>query len=197
MSAATPLEPSCIDDDARNAYAREVELLRPRMRAVAQRILGDRSDVDDAVQDAVVQGLRALDRFRGDAALSTWMHRIVVNACLMQLRRRRRRPEVPMHDSADFPEARDDLALPRHRSPEDQLLAGEEIHRLRHAIASQPETTRVLIQLYCVEEKSLAQIADRLGITPSAVKTRLLRARQRIREAMWRLEDEATTEAPA
>ena len=74
------------------AYERLVRANTPRMLVVARRYLQTDEDARDAVQEAFVSAFRAIDRFEGGAQLSTWLHRIVVNACLMRLRTRRRKP---------------------------------------------------------------------------------------------------------
>src|SRR3954447_18560063 len=75
---------------------------RDRLWAVAMRTLADREEAADAVQDALLAAYRGAERFRGDSAVTTWLHRIVVNACLDRLRRRQSRPTVPLPD-ADSP----------------------------------------------------------------------------------------------
>ena len=81
-----------------DAFAVLVGTHTGRMLAVARRYLGNEEDARDAVQDAFLSAFRAIDRFEGEAKLSTWLHRIVVNACLMKLRTRRRRPEGKIED---------------------------------------------------------------------------------------------------
>ena len=80
------------------AYERLVRANTPRMLVVARRYLQTDEDARDAVQEAFVSAFRAIDRFEGGAQLSTWLHRIVVNACLMRLRTRRRKPEQSIEE---------------------------------------------------------------------------------------------------
>ena len=165
-------------------FARQAETLRPRLRGVAQQILGNDPQLEDVVQDAIVHGLRALERFRHEAKLSTWMHRIVTNTALMHLRSRRRRPEQFLEE---LPCAKVELRPQNdhgERTPERQLLDRETIQSLTRALAIEPEFTRDLVALACVEERSHAEVAARLGLTKSAVKTRLFRARARLRASM-------------
>src|SRR5438445_13470920 len=84
----------------RTAFASLVERHRDRLWRVALRTLGDPDDAADAVQDALLSAYRAAAGFRGDAAVTTWLHRIVVNACLDQTRRRAVRPTVALADDA-------------------------------------------------------------------------------------------------
>src|SRR6266540_5831348 len=80
----------------RNAFNQLIRRHRDRLWAVALRTLGDREEAADALQDALLSAYRAAGRFRGDAAVTTWLHRIVVNACLDRARRRQSRPTVPL-----------------------------------------------------------------------------------------------------
>src|ERR1700704_6543612 len=79
-----------------DAFTEVVRRHRDRLWAVALRTVGDREEAADALQDALVSAYRSADRFRGDAAVTTWLHRIVVNACLDRVRRRQARPTVPL-----------------------------------------------------------------------------------------------------
>ena len=98
MASATP-----VDDEAtlvaqlragdEAAFEQVVRSYGGRLLAVARRIVGSEEDARDAVQDAFLNAFRSLDRFEGNAKLSTWLHRIVVNAALMKLRTRKRKPE--------------------------------------------------------------------------------------------------------
>src|SRR5213593_4374497 len=78
------------------AFGELVRRHRDRLWAVALRTLGDPEEAADALQDALISALRSADRFRGDAAVTTWLHRIVVNACLDRIRRRQTRATVPL-----------------------------------------------------------------------------------------------------
>src|SRR5262245_26589729 len=86
-------------DGDRDAFGEIVRRHRDRLWAVALRTLGDREDAADAAQDALLSAYRSAERFRGDSAVTTWLHRIVVNACLDRVRRRQARPTVPLPDA--------------------------------------------------------------------------------------------------
>src|SRR5258707_1843280 len=81
-----------------DAFAEIVRRHRDRLWAVALRTVGDREEAADAVQDALLSAFRGAARFRGDSAVTTWLHRIVVNACLDRIRRRQAHPTVPLPD---------------------------------------------------------------------------------------------------
>lgn len=158
-----------------------------RMLGVARRILGSSEDAQDAVQDAFLSAFRALAKFEGGARLSTWLHRIVVNASLMKLRTRRRKPQVSIeellpHFLEDGHQARP--AQP-WKLPADAALERVELGRLvRRSIDRLPETYRTVLLLRDVEDLDTAEVAELLGVAPNAVKTRLHRARQALRNVL-------------
>lgn len=142
-----------------------------RMLAVARRFLRREDDCADAVQDAFLSALRALDLFAGQASLGTWLHRIVVNACLERLRKESRRRDVPLDDL--FPTMADDA-----------LLRDETRDQVRACIDRLPEAYRTILVLRDLEENDTDTTAATLGITPAAAKTRLHRARQALRSLL-------------
>ena len=158
-----------------------------RMLSVAKRMLRNEADAADAVQDAFLSAFRAIDRFEGGSRLGTWLHRIVVNAALMKLRTRRRKPEEPLDDL--LPKFRDDGHLERPaqawNQPADQALASEETRKLvLDRIAELPETYRTILLLRDVEDLDTEETAKALEISPGAVKTRLHRAHLALRELL-------------
>lgn len=182
-----PEEKRLLDSLRRGEDAAFAELMQAyggRLLAVARRMLRSEEDARDAVQEAFLSAFRALDGFQGDARLSTWLHRITVNACLMRLRTRRRKPEEPIDDllptfledghqaqpAAAWREAGDD-ALERRQTRE----------LVRSCIDRLPEGYRTILVMRDVEELDTEETARLLGLTPSAVKTRLHRARQALR----------------
>jgi RNA polymerase sigma-70 factor (ECF subfamily) len=168
------------------AYETLLRAYSGRMLAVARRFMGSDDDAREAVQEAFVSAFKAMDRFEGDSRISTWLHRIVVNACLMKLRTRRRKPE----------ESIDDL-LPRFAENghlevsgagwegADALIErGETRTRVRDAIDRLPEAYRTVLLLRDIEELDTEQTAEALGLSKAAVKTRLHRARQALRQLL-------------
>ena len=162
------------------------ELLRAhagRMLAVARRLLSNEEDARDIVQDAFLSAFRSIERFDGQAALGTWLHRIVVNAALTKLRSRRRHPEKPIDDL--LPTFQEDGHLARRvqdwPDPSAALTRGETRDAVRRHIAELPEDYRVVLLLRDIEELDTEETASLLGLTPGAVKTRLHRARQALR----------------
>ena len=155
-----------------------------RMLSVARRLLRDPDEAQDAVQDAFLSAFRSLEKFEGGARLSTWLHRIVVNAALMKLRTRRRKPETSIEELLprfleDGHQAQPAVAW---KLPADQALERAQLGELvRRRIDELPETYRTVLLLRDVEDLDTAETAEFLGIAPNAVKTRLHRARQALR----------------
>lgn len=169
------------------AYEDLVRTHGGRMLAVARRFLPVEEDARDAVQDAFLSAFRSIDRFEGQARLSTWLHRIVVNACLMKLRTRRRKPEQSIEDL--LPGYLEDGHLERPPSPwRVPDLDGAERRELRElileAVRSLPDGYRNVLMLRDIEGLDTEETAGLLGISIGAVKTRLHRARQALRELL-------------
>jgi RNA polymerase sigma-70 factor, ECF subfamily len=167
-----------------SAFESVVRDYGPRLLAVARRFLRNEEDARDAVQEAFLSAFRALDRFEENSSLSTWLHRIVINASLMRLRTRRRKAEESIEE-----------LLPRfvqdgHQVQEsvewgdsaEVLLEQKETRALvRLSIDRLPETHRTVLLLRDIEEVSTEECARLLGVTENAVKIRLHRARQALR----------------
>jgi RNA polymerase sigma-70 factor (ECF subfamily) len=136
------------------------------------------------VQEAFIAAFQALDRFEGQSQLGTWLHRIVVNACLMKLRSRSRKPEVSIESLLPaFDEAGHHSEAVRSWSkrPDEQLLSDETRGLVRRSIDSLPDEYRTVLLLRDIEELSTEETARMLKATPGAIKTRLHRARQALR----------------
>ena len=169
-------------DDA--AFEKMVRAYGGRMLAVAQRFLRNEEDARDAVQEALISAFRSIDRFHGEAKLSTWLHRIVVNAALMKLRSRKRGAEESIEEL--LPTFLDDghMARPAQEWREDchsELERKETREYVRGCIEKLPETYRTILLMRDIEELDTEEAAQLLEITPNAVKIRLHRARQALR----------------
>jgi RNA polymerase sigma-70 factor (ECF subfamily) len=155
-----------------------------RLLSVARRFLRSEDDAQDAVQDAFLSAFKAIDTFQGGARVSTWLHRIVVNASLMKLRSRRRKPEEPIDDLLpQFIEDGHHLRRPTGwQERADVLVERREVReRVRECMDRLPESYRLVMILRDVEDLDTAETARLLGIEEGAVKTRLHRARQALR----------------
>lgn len=156
----------------------------PRMLAVARRMLANEEDAQDAVQDAFAAAFKALPQFDGRAALPTWLHRILINTCLMKLRTRRRRPERSIETLLPtFIEDGHQTRSTAHWSiaKVQSMARAEHAAHIRAAIDELPDIYRVVLILRDVEELSTSEAAQALSITQAAVKVRLHRARQALR----------------
>jgi len=166
------------------AAERLVRESAPRMLAVARRMLGD-ADAHDALQDAYFSAFKAMNRFDAASKLTTWLHRIVVNACLMRLRRKAARPESSI--DALLPRFRSDGHFEQSITPwkphaSTGIEADETRHAVRECVALLPDDYRTVLILRDIEELDTEETATMLGISTNAVKTRLHRARLALRE---------------
>jgi RNA polymerase sigma-70 factor (ECF subfamily) len=152
--------------------------------AVARRLLRHDEDARDAVQDAFLLAFRGLPSFAGRCRLSTWLHRITVNAALMKLRTRSRKPEAALDDLLpDFlPDGHHITQFTEWTlSPSQHLLRAEAREQVRLAIDRLPTAYRTVLLLRDIEELDTSEVASMLGISMNAVKIRLHRARQALR----------------
>jgi len=141
-----------------------------RVYSVCLRMLGDADAAADVAQDTFIAVLRKLDGFRGDAAFTTWLHRVVVNACYDELRRTRRRPMLHVL-ADDGPEHEAGPPAPDHADE----VAGT--HDAAAAIASIPEEFRMAVVLADVHDMAYEQISKVLDVPVGTVKSRVHRGR--------------------
>jgi RNA polymerase sigma-70 factor (ECF subfamily) len=159
----------------------------PRVYNLARRMLGNDADAEDVTQDVLLQVVRKLDTFRGEAALPTWLHRVTVNAALAARRKRARRDEGRVADpldgfTADGQHA--DHVRPWPRLPDTLALDREQKDLIERAIGGLPEMYRDVFVLADVEQLPNAEIGEMLGLSVPAVKSRLHRARLMMRDAL-------------
>ena len=165
-------------------FERLVREQGPKLLAVARRFLKNEEDARDAVQDAFLSAFRSIGAFERTSKLSTWLHRIAVNCCLMRLRTRRRKPEQPIEDFLPrFAEDGHQIhpSLSWKGSAETLLEEGETRRIFREAIDRLPESYRMVLLLRDIEELTTEETAQLLDVSGNAVKIRLHRARQALR----------------
>ncbi|HEY8474416.1 MAG TPA: RNA polymerase sigma factor SigM [Natronosporangium sp.] len=143
---------------------------RDRLWAVAVRTLADREEAADALQDALLSAHRAAARFRGDSAVTTWLHRIVINACLDRIRRRKAQPTVPL------PEEGPDRSTELAARPVDH----DTVLVVRQALNQLPVDQRTAIVLVDIQGYSVAEAAAILEVAEGTVKSRCARGRARL-----------------
>lgn len=175
-----------VDGDP-DAFGELVRRHRDRLWAVALRTLGDREEAADAVQDALVSAYRAAHTFRGQSAVTTWLHRITVNACLDRARKAASRRTSPVddtqrleqllepHESASAPAERNDL----HR----ELIA---------ALSTLPADQRAALVLVDMQGYPVAEAARVLDVPTGTVKSRCARGRARLLPLLTHLRTEST-----
>ncbi len=169
------------DDDAFEACVRAYS---GQLLAVARRILSHEEDARDAVQDAFLSAFKGIGRFDGLSRISTWLHRIVVNAALSRLRARHRRPEMSIEDLLPhFAEGEHQIDPPAPwKATSVAILQQQEAREMvRGCINRLPETYRIVLVLRDIEGLSTEETAQLLETTLGVVKTRLHRARQALR----------------
>jgi RNA polymerase sigma-70 factor (ECF subfamily) len=156
------------------AFEEIVRRHRDRLWAVAMRTTGDPEEASDALQDALISAYRRADQFRGDSAVTTWLHRIVVNASLDRLRRRAVRAAQPLPDDND--------ALPGAvvADPVDHMDRREIQLVVTQALAELPEDQRAAILLVDVEGWSVEDAARMLDCPEGTVKSRCFRGRAKL-----------------
>ena len=159
-----------------------------RLLAVTRRYLPSEDDARDAVQDAFLSAFRSLDRFERQARLSTWLHRIAVNAALMKLRTRRRKPEQSIEELLPgfLEDGHFSQQTPGWRTAEfEDVAERRELAKLvRSSIDRLPVGYRNVLMLRDIEEFNTEETALAMGISLNAVKTRLHRARLALRELL-------------
>jgi RNA polymerase sigma-70 factor, ECF subfamily len=176
------------------AFERLMRRHNSRLFRVARAILKEDAAAEDAVQEAYLEAFRHAGTFRGDAQVSTWLTRIVINQSLMRLRRQKRdRVVVPFGgEGADGPAGAEEPADERSESPAASTLRAELRRLLERRIDELPAAFRTVFVMRDVEEMSVQETADLLGIPQATVRTRLFRARALLRQALTRDLDTAT-----
>ena len=159
----------------------------PRIYNLARRMLGNDADAEDVTQEVLLQVVRKLDTFRGESQISTWLHRVTVNAALAHRQKRFNRQKHEAGEAADdlLETAAPESAVKRWNvSPEDPVLAAEQAEMIEKAIEQLPEPFRDVHLLADVEGLPNAEIGEMLGLSVPAVKSRLHRARMRMRDLL-------------
>ena len=171
-------------DGDRAAFEELVRQTTAETYTLALRLLGNEEDARDVVQETYLRAYRSIGRFRGDAAFTTWLYRITANCAATSLGKRARARTDTLDD--DAPLVDDD---PRH-DPEVRAQGGALRAQLTEALAELPPRLRAVVVLRDVYDLPHEAIAAELGISESAAKVRLHRARRRLRERLFPLPDE-------
>jgi RNA polymerase sigma-70 factor (ECF subfamily) len=193
-AATPPLDDATLLQWVRTGEPAAFELLmrrhNRRLYRVARSLLRDAAEAEDALQECYLRAFRSLPAFRGDSGLATWLTRIVTNECLDRLRRQTRRntilsivpaqarPEQEPEDMAENPSAVDD------DTPEHAVQRAELRSLLERKIDELPQDFRAVFVLRSVEELSVEETAQSLGLPEATVRTRHFRARSLLRDAI-------------
>ena len=179
-------ESELVERASRGDQAAFTELVRAHQHEVytlAVRMVADRELAYDVAQEAFVRAWRAIERFRGDAKFSTWMHRITVNTAFTHRDRRKRTQVDSLDEIYREPES---ASLTPERGGESAAMRGP----LQDALNELPESLRAVVVLKDVYEWSHPEIAEHLDISVTAAKVRLHRARKSLRLTLWKHQDE-------
>jgi RNA polymerase sigma-70 factor (ECF subfamily) len=173
------------------AFAALMRRYNRRLYRTARAILKDDGAAEDALQEAYVAAFNHIGEYRGDAALGTWLTRIVVNQALQALRRtRRERVVIPIDESGS--ERVEEIADVPSSTPENQALRGEMRRLIERKIDELPESYRAVFMLREVEDMTVDETAAALDIPAATVRSRLFRAKARLRESLAQEMDVAT-----
>ncbi len=163
-----------------DAFGRLMEPLEQRVWRICWHYTGDREAASDCGQETMIRVWRSLDTWRGDNAFESWVYRIAANCCLDWLRKKKR-------DRSESMDAlRDQGFDPADKAPgtEARVLAADERRRLREAIAALPEEQREALVLTQLEGVSYAEAAGITGVSEGTVKSRINRAREKLKELL-------------
>jgi RNA polymerase sigma-70 factor (ECF subfamily) len=189
------MDENALIHDAQNgdldAFNRLVLAYQDCVYNTALRILGDEDQAADASQEAFISAFRHITSFRG-GSFKAWLLRTVTNACYDELRRRQRRPTVPLEPSTDDEE---EMESPRwladtSMTPDQKAEADELEHAIQHCLDALPTDFRTVVVLADIQGLDYSEIADSIRTPLGTIKSRLARARLRLRECLqgfWEL----------
>jgi RNA polymerase sigma-70 factor (ECF subfamily) len=169
----------------RNEFSRMVEMYSGRLYRLGLKMLGNQQDAEDNLQETFLKAFRGLKNFDGRSSLSTWLYRVAINESLMHIRHKH--PEMISIEEPGEADSEDQEPLQIVDwccMPERELMSSEVRRRLDKAIEELPASLKTVFVLRDIEEMSTLQTAEVLGLSEMAVKTRLSRARLRLREKL-------------
>lgn len=179
----------------RAEIARLVDAYSAQIYRLGLKMLANPQDAEDVLQNTFMKALQALPNFEGRSSLSTWLYRIAVNEALMSIRRSK--PEVSAILKSDDADEDEELLTSFTDwccLPESELMSSEAQKHLDKAIGMLPEKLRIVFILRDLEGLSIRETSDALDLTETTVKTRLLRARLKLREMLSAYYGERLTE---
>jgi RNA polymerase sigma-70 factor (ECF subfamily) len=174
------------------AYAELCRRHREKVFRTVLKIIGNVDDAEDVLQDAWMRGLIHIKSFEGRASFSTWMTRIAINSALAVLRKRRKRKEFSLDDSVDPDSTRLMQMRELSSNPEERCIEAEKQRLVRQAIRRLPSKLRNALEIRESQDGSMHELAMVAGVPVPTMKTRLLRARLKLREPLRRALNEKT-----
>ena len=172
----------------RSAFTQLVNRYAPKIYRTARHITKNDADAEDVLQETFLKAYSRLDQFKGDAKFYTWLTRIGVNQALMKLRQRKDGKFLPLDQQVDTGEGSIAREIASGDADPEQQYEREELRRtLSSGIDSLPESYRTVLVLRDIDGLSTEETAESLGLSVSAVKSRLLRARLRLRDKLQRV----------
>jgi RNA polymerase sigma-70 factor, ECF subfamily len=182
----------------RDAFAELFNRHRDRLWAVALRTMGNPHDAADGLQDGLVAAYRRADTFRGDAAVTTWLHRVVVNACLDRLRSAKVRRADALPDDLEDHAGRGSsyTSTDPRDDPEQAAIADDRRRAVLEALATLPAEQRAALVLVDMEGYPVSEVARMLECAEGTVKSRCSRGRERLAGLLRDRLDEPPARAP-
>ena len=168
-------------DGDHQAYAELCRRHSPQIFRTVLRITGNTADAEDTLQEALLKAYIHIRGFEGRSAFSSWLTRIAVNSALMLLRKKRSQPVHCFENDSETLDFKLPEPMETYRSPEESCIQNALENELAQAIRYLPPNLRVVMQIRYRHDTPLTEIAKMLGISEAAVKSRLLRARSKIR----------------
>ena len=173
----------------REAFGEVVRRWERKIYALAYGILGSVEDARDASQETFIAAYRNLQGFRGEARVSSWLHRIAVNQCITRQRRARVRAETGLEDEVES-SGEGFLKTPAGESPARASESRQRAEAVRRAVASLPQELREVVLMKEFEELTFQEIADALQVPLSTVKSRLYTALKQLRMRLEKFQSE-------
>ena len=166
------------------AFGEIVNRWERKIFALCYGMLGREDEAKDAAQEAFINAYRNLSKFRGDAKVSSWLHRIAVNQCLTKKRREKTRSETFLDEEKNEEERF--FVAPENQTPSNRFEANEKTRAVRQVISSLPEDLRQIVVMKEFEEMTFQQISETLELPLSTVKSRLYTALKQMRMKLER-----------
>lgn len=169
-----------------DAFAQLVLAHQNKVYTLCVHLVSDRQEAEDLAQEAFLKAWQNLDKFQGESSFATWMHRLTTNLCLDFLRKKTRRKNISVAVSLDDEESGWSEPADHRQDPQQKLEQNERRQALSRALAELPEEHRRLLLMREVGGMSYQEIADALEVDLGTIKSRIARARERLRKILLR-----------